>query len=116
MTKSSQIDKLLQVFFENNGYTYYFQKYRGPQWMEIMEIGTTMSCGWWILMYIEKRFEYSEFFIQEKVISCWMQELCSYGFHKRIIEYKEQLQQLLCKYKNYKFVKDYLDSNYTRLS
>lgn len=113
MTKSSQIDELLQVFVENNGYTYYFQKYRGPQWMEIMEIGKSMSCGWWILMYIEKRFMYSEFYIQEKVISSWMQELCYYGFHKRVNEYKNKLENELYRYKNCKFVKDYVNSNYT---
>lgn len=111
MKKSSKLDEVLKNFVENNNYTYYFHKYRGPQWMEMMEVGKTMNCGWWILMYIEKRFEYPEF-IPEIVISRWMKQLCYYGFHKQINEYKNEFQDKMLQYQDYKFVKEYVDSNY----
>jgi hypothetical protein len=111
MKKCSKLDEILKKFIENNHYIYCFQKYRGPQWMEMMEVGKTMNCGWWILMYIEKRLEYQEL-ISETIISNWMKELCYYGYHKQINEYKNQFQNEMLLYQNYKFVKEYDDSNY----
>jgi len=87
MSKYKYIDTLLHNFCNNNGYKYIYNKYRGPQWMEMMEVEETMNCGFWVLMYLEDRIKCIDK-TQKMFINNWMKRIGEIGFHKKMCNYK----------------------------
>lgn len=81
------LNKLLKMAFHDNKYHYVHAKHNGPQFMEIHEVGATMNCGFWVLLYVQDRL---------KDISCkqkhfllkWMGQIKGSGFHNWISDYK----------------------------
>jgi hypothetical protein len=81
------LNKLLKIAFRDNKYHYIHAKHTGPQFMEIHEVGATMNCGFWILLYVQDRL---------RDISCkqkhfllkWMGQIKGGGFHNLISDYK----------------------------
>jgi len=81
------LNKLLKMAFHDNKYHYVHAKHTGPQFMEIHEVGATMNCGFWVLLYVQDRL---------KDISCkqkhfllkWMGQIKGSGFHNWISDYK----------------------------
>lgn len=90
MTKYKYLDTLLNNFCNNNGYKYIYNKYRGPQWMEMMEVDETMNCGFWVLMYLEERLRYIDK-KQKMFMNNWMKKIGEIGFHKKMCDYKSTI-------------------------
>lgn len=94
------LNKLLKMAFHDNKYNYIHTKHIGPQFMEIHEVGITMNCGFWILLYVQDRL---------KDISCkqkyfilkWMDKIKENGFHNLISEYKRYVLDTCCKNKTF---------------
>ena len=87
MTKYKYLDTLLHSFCNNNGYKYIYNRYRGPQWMEMMEVDETMNCGFWVLMYLEERIRNINK-TQKMFMNNWMKKIGEIGFHKTMCNYK----------------------------
>jgi hypothetical protein len=87
MTKYKYLDTLLHNFCNNNGYKYIYNRYRGPQWMEMMEVDETMNCGFWVLMYLEERIRNINK-TQKMFMNNWMKKIGEIGFHKTMCNYK----------------------------
>lgn len=87
------LNKLLKISFSDHGYRFIYNEYKGPQYMEIFEVGITMNCGYWVLLYIENRlcdFESN----QKYFLSKWMKSLSKTGFHNVVSQYKLNILNL----------------------
>lgn len=81
------LNKLLKMAFRDNKYHYVHEKHIGPQFMEIHEVGATMNCGFWVLLYVQDRLK--DISCKQKYfLSNWMDQIKMSGFHNWISEYK----------------------------
>lgn len=97
------LNALLKMAFNDNKYKYVYTKHIGPQFMEINEVGVTMNCGFWVLLYTQDRLK--DFSVKQKhFLQKWMNNISKCGFHYWISEYKKCVLQICSERK--------LDNNY----
>lgn len=90
------LNKLLKMAFSDNKYNYIHTKHIGPQFMEIHEVGITMNCGFWILLYVQDRL--NDISCKQKhFLLKWMDKIKENGFHNWISEYKRCVLDTCCK-------------------
>jgi|688.fasta_scaffold02588_24 glutaredoxin-related protein len=81
------LNKLLKMAFRDNKYRYIHANHNGPQFMEIHEVGATMNCGFWVLLYVQDRLNDISC-KQKQFLLKWMDHIKQNGFHNWISEYK----------------------------
>jgi hypothetical protein len=93
------INKLLTTAFTDNKYKYIYTKHLGPQFMEIHEVGVTMNCGYWVLLYIQDRL--NDISCKQKhFLSKWMESISKHGFHNLICDYKRYVLNTSMNYRH----------------
>jgi hypothetical protein len=92
------LDKLLRNCFNENRYKYHYANYVGPQYNEICEVGMTMNCGYWSLLYIQDRIynilKNDKCNFQKSFIKTWMIDISKRGYYNTLCDYKTKL--LVC--------------------
>lgn len=92
----ADLNRLLKMAFYDNKFHYIYAKHIGPQFMEIKEVGVTMNCGFWVLLYTQERIR--NFSLKQKqFIQKWMYDISKRGFHNWIIEYKRHVLEICSK-------------------